>query len=61
MARPRSKQRIPKEQLAVAVRKHFNALPVNENEAIVNTLYKARTRGMYCFVFYALRERTRTS
>jgi len=43
MARPRAKQRVPKETLALAVRKHFNALPVNENEAVVNTLYKART------------------
>jgi len=34
---------VPKETLALAVRKHFNALPVNENEAVVNTLYKART------------------
>jgi hypothetical protein len=46
MARARSKQRVSKEQLATAVRKHFNSLPVNENDAIVNTLYKARTRGM---------------
>jgi hypothetical protein len=29
----------------MAVRKHFNASAVNENDAVVNTLYKARTNG----------------
>jgi len=43
MARPRAKRRIPKEVLAQAVRKHFNALAVNESEAVANTLYVART------------------
>ena len=45
MARQRSKRRISKEQLALVARKNFNAQPVNENEAIVELLYRIRTKG----------------
>lgn len=45
MARQRSKRRIVKEQLALQVRKTFNDRPVNENETVVETLYKIRNKG----------------
>jgi hypothetical protein len=45
MARLRNKRRVPKEQLALTVRKHFNSLPVNENEVLVDLLYKVKTKG----------------
>ena len=45
MARQRSKRRIVKEQLALQVRKTFNDRPVNENETVVDTLYKIRNKG----------------
>ncbi|KAF2113301.1 hypothetical protein BDV96DRAFT_613735 [Lophiotrema nucula] len=44
MARPKAKRRVPKDQLALAVRKNFNALGVNETDVIVDMLYKARNR-----------------
>jgi hypothetical protein len=47
MARPRSKRRVAKEQLALTVRKHFNSLPVNENEVLVDLLYKVKTKGEF--------------
>lgn len=43
----RRKHRVSKAELAQAVRKHFNALAVNEAEAVVNTLYVARTTGEF--------------
>lgn len=46
MARAKSKRRISKEQLAVVVRKNFNAQPVNENEAIVELLYRIQMKGL---------------
>lgn len=42
MTRKKSKRRVTKDQLALAVRKNFNALAVNENDVIVNTLYTVR-------------------
>lgn len=45
MARQRSKRRISKEQLALQVRKTFNDRPVNENDTVVDTLYKIRNKG----------------
>ncbi|KAF2489246.1 hypothetical protein BU16DRAFT_531575 [Lophium mytilinum] len=44
MARHKAKRRVPKEQLAMSVRKNFNALAVNETEVIVDLLYKAKTQ-----------------
>ncbi|OCL14206.1 hypothetical protein AOQ84DRAFT_331457 [Glonium stellatum] len=44
MARHRTKRRVNKDQLALAVRKNFNALAVNETEVIVDLLYKVKTQ-----------------
>ncbi|OCK83045.1 hypothetical protein K432DRAFT_347866 [Lepidopterella palustris CBS 459.81] len=44
MARHRTKRRVHKDQLALAVRKNFNALAVNETEVIVDLLYKTKTQ-----------------
>ena len=45
MARPKSQRRVHKDQLALAVRKHFNGLGVSENEVIVDWLYKTKNQG----------------
>jgi hypothetical protein len=45
MARPKTKRRVQKEQLALAVRKNFNALGVNETDVIVDLLYKVKNQG----------------
>ncbi|KAF2180618.1 hypothetical protein K469DRAFT_639633 [Zopfia rhizophila CBS 207.26] len=44
MARPKAKRRVPKDQLALAVRKNFNALGVNETDVIVDLLYKVKNQ-----------------
>ncbi|KAF2019273.1 hypothetical protein BU24DRAFT_115820 [Aaosphaeria arxii CBS 175.79] len=44
MARPKAKRRVPKEQLAMAVRKNFNALGVSETDVIVDMLYKVKNQ-----------------
>ncbi|KAF2763227.1 hypothetical protein EJ05DRAFT_30210 [Pseudovirgaria hyperparasitica] len=44
MARQKSKRRVSKDSLALAVRKNFNALAVNEQEVIVDFLYKTKTK-----------------
>ncbi|KAF2197528.1 hypothetical protein GQ43DRAFT_201602 [Delitschia confertaspora ATCC 74209] len=44
MARPKSKRRITKDQLGLAVRKNFNALGVNEGDVIVDLLYKVKNQ-----------------
>lgn len=46
MARPKSKRRVHKDQLALAVRKNFNALGVTESDVIVDWLYKSKHQGM---------------
>ncbi|KYK59284.1 hypothetical protein DCS_00414 [Drechmeria coniospora] len=43
MVRKRSAQRQNKEQLAMVVRKHFNGMGVQENDVIVDFLYKIRS------------------
>jgi histone deacetylase complex subunit SAP30 len=45
MARPKSKRRVPKDQLALAVRKNFNATGVSETEVLVHLLYKVKNNG----------------
>jgi histone deacetylase complex subunit SAP30 len=45
MARPKSKRRVHKDQLALAVRKNFNALGVTESDVIVDWLYKTKHQG----------------
>lgn len=47
MARAKSKRRVQKDQLALAVRKNFNALGVNESDVIVDWLYKSKHQGAY--------------
>lgn len=37
-----------KDQLALAVRKNFNALGVSESDVIVDLLYKVKHQGMDC-------------
>lgn len=44
MSRPKSKRRVHKDQLALAVRKNFNAHGVNESEVIVDLLYKVKNQ-----------------
>ena len=44
MARPKAKRRVQKDQLALAVRKNFNALGVNEADVIVDLLYKVKNQ-----------------
>ncbi|KAF2237062.1 hypothetical protein EV356DRAFT_574591 [Viridothelium virens] len=43
MARRKVKTKIDKDQLALAVRKHFNGLAVSEPEVIVDMMYKIRS------------------
>jgi hypothetical protein len=45
MARPKSKRRVHKDQLALAVRKNFNANGVNETDVLVDLLYKVKHQG----------------
>lgn len=45
MARHKSKRRVHKDQLALAVRKNFNALGVTESDVIVDWLYKTKNQG----------------
>jgi hypothetical protein len=45
MARAKSKRRVHKDQLALAVRKNFNALGVTESDVIVDWLYKTKHQG----------------
>ncbi|KOS17548.1 hypothetical protein ESCO_003213 [Escovopsis weberi] len=42
MARKRKLRRQSRDQLALAVRKHFNGLGIQENEVIVDFIYKIR-------------------
>jgi histone deacetylase complex subunit SAP30 len=42
MARPKAQRRVHKDQLALAVRKNFNALGVSESDVIVDWLYKTK-------------------
>lgn len=42
MARARERRRVSREQLALAVRKHFNGLGIQEGEVVVDFLYKVR-------------------
>lgn len=45
MARRKEERRQSKEQLANAVRKHFNSMGIVENEVVVDFLYKVRWQG----------------
>src|ERR1700761_7718248 len=41
----KEKRRVSKEQLAMAVRKNFNAAAVNEIDVVVDLLYKVKNQG----------------
>lgn len=45
MARRKDKRRVSKDQLALAVRKNFNAAAVSEIDVMVELLYKVRSQG----------------
>ena len=47
MARRKDKQKAPKEQLALAVRKHFNSLAVNDTDVMGQFLYKAKSQSTF--------------
>lgn len=47
MARRKDKRRVSKDQLALAVRKNFNAAAVSEIDVMVELLYKVRSQGRY--------------
>ena len=44
MARRKRQQRQTKEQLALAVRKHFNSVGVQENDVIVDLIHAIHNR-----------------
>lgn len=46
MARRKEFRRQSKDQLAGAVRKHFNGLGVQENDIVVDFLHKVRTQAI---------------
>jgi len=45
MARKRKQRRQTKEQLAIAVRKHFNSIGVQENDVIVDLIHSVHNKG----------------
>ena len=47
MARRKEKRRVSKEQLALAVRKNFNAAAVSESDVVVDMMYKVQSQGMF--------------
>ena len=51
MARPKKLQRVGKDQLAMAVRKDFNAAMVSESEIITSFLYSVYNQGTHLFPF----------
>lgn len=47
MARQKAKRRVSREQLATAVRKHFNSAAISELDVVVEMAYKIRNKGMW--------------
>lgn len=47
MARRKDKRKTSKEQLALSVRKNFNAAAVSEIDVMVELVYKVRHQGRY--------------
>jgi hypothetical protein len=45
MARPKDKRRVSKDNLALAVRKDFNAAGVSEQEVVTAFLYTVHNQG----------------
>lgn len=58
MARKREKRRTSKEQLALAVRKHFNGAAVSEIDVVVELVYKVRNQGGYIILMSAFHGRS---
>ena len=50
MARHLDRRRVAKDQLALAVRKNFNALAIHESEVIVDFIYSVKHQGESCSV-----------
>jgi hypothetical protein len=53
MAIRKDRRRVGKEQLAMAVRKNFNGLAIQEGEVVVDFLYKVMWQGK-CLFFHRL-------
>ena len=51
MARHRDRRRVGKDQLALAVRKDFNAASISEVEVITNFLYTVHNQGRFGRLF----------
>jgi histone deacetylase complex subunit SAP30 len=47
MIRKRPKRYVSKDLLATAVRKHFNAVAVNEQEVVLDFLYTVKNQGRF--------------
>lgn len=47
MARPKAKQRVPKEELTKLVRKHFNSMSVSEGDVVVDLMYRVKFEGVW--------------
>lgn len=54
MARRKDKQKAPKEQLALAVRKHFNSLAVNDTDVMGQFLYKAKSQSTFLHLMFVM-------
>ena len=54
MARHRDRRRVGKQELALAVRKDFNAASVSEVEVITNFLYTVHNQGTFGSLFWGL-------
>ena len=52
MARSKERRKTTKEQLALAVRKHFNSMAVNETDVVTEFLYKTKNHGAYELGFH---------
>ena len=50
MARKKDKRRVKKEQLALAVRKNFNAQAVTETNCIVDWIYTVKNQGRSAYI-----------
>jgi hypothetical protein len=58
MARQKDKRRVSKDQLALAVRKHFNSAAVNEIDVVVEVIYRVKNQGKkepHCYAGDVLR------
>jgi hypothetical protein len=57
-ARQKDKRRVSKDQLALAVRKHFNSAAVNEIDVVVEVIYRVKNQGKkepHCYAGDVLR------